>query len=67
MYILDQLLLDFGDEFDKTGKRAARGEDGKTSYVPADMTYQKWKEKYVVEARPAFASDSSGASSIILC
>lgn len=40
---------DFGDEFDKTGKRAARGEDGKTSYVPADMTYQKWKEKYVVE------------------
>lgn len=37
----------FGDEFDKAGKRAARDGDGKTCYVPADMTYQEWKEKYV--------------------
>ena len=28
-------------------ERIARGEDGKTYKVPADMTYEKWKEKYV--------------------
>lgn len=32
---------------DITGKRAARGKDGKTYYVPADMTYQQWEKKYV--------------------
>lgn len=34
----------FDDEF-AGGERAARGEDGKTYYVPADMTYKEWKEK----------------------
>lgn len=33
----------FGDEFDRVGERAARGEDGKTYYVPADMTYEEWR------------------------
>lgn len=33
----------FDDEF-AGGERAARGEDGKTYYVPADMTYKEWKE-----------------------
>lgn len=38
----------FGDEFDSIGERAARDEeDGKTYYVPADMTYKEWKQKYV--------------------
>ena len=32
---------------DITGERAARGKDGKTYYVPADMTYQQWEKKYV--------------------
>lgn len=32
---------------DITGKRAARGKNEKTYYVPDDMTYQQWKEKYV--------------------
>ena len=32
------------DEFDLgAGERAARGEDGRTYYVPADMTYAEWK------------------------
>lgn len=37
----------FGDEFDSVGKRAARGEDGKIYYVPADMTYGDWKKSFV--------------------
>lgn len=37
----------FDDEFDKVGERAARGEDGKTYYVPADMTYKDWKKSFV--------------------
>ena len=37
----------FNDEFSEGGKRAARGEAGRTYYVPADMTYPEWKEKYV--------------------
>ena len=37
----------FDDDFDVGGERAARDEDGKTYYVPADMTYKKWHEKFV--------------------
>ena len=37
----------FGDEFDNIGERAARGEDGKTYYVPADMTYKEWQQAFV--------------------
>lgn len=32
---------------DDEGYRAARGEDGKTYYVPSNMTYGEWKEKFV--------------------
>lgn len=39
----------FDDEFTEGDMRVARGEDGKTYYVPADMKYQEWKEKYVHE------------------
>ena len=28
-------------------ERAARGSDGKTYYVPADITYEQWKNKYI--------------------
>ena len=34
----------FDDEFARGG-RAARGEDGKTYYVPDDMTYKEWKNQ----------------------
>ena len=38
----------FEDNF--TGERAARDEDGKTYYVPDNMTYKDWKKKYVKDA-----------------
>ena len=37
----------FNDEFTQGEERAAKDEDGKTYYVPADMTYKEWREKYV--------------------
>lgn len=37
----------FNDEFTEGDLRAARGEDGKTYYVPADMTYEEWKNAFV--------------------
>ena len=36
----------FDDEF-SLGERAARDEDGKTYYVPSDMTYKDWKKSMV--------------------
>lgn len=36
----------FDDEFDSVGERAARGEDGKTYYVPGNMTYEEWKKSF---------------------
>lgn len=37
----------FNDEWGRSGERAARGEDGKTYYVPADMTYPEWEKAMV--------------------
>lgn len=38
----------FDDEFSAVEQRAARDpETGKTVYVPADMKYQEWEERYV--------------------
>ena len=37
----------FEEDFGQVGKRAARGEDGKTYYVSADMTYKEWKKSFV--------------------
>lgn len=37
----------FDDDFDDIGERAARGEDGKTYYVPANMTYHQWEKGFV--------------------
>jgi len=36
----------FADMVD-IGERAARGKDGKTYYVPADMTYPEWEKAFV--------------------
>ena len=41
----------FDDDFGVQGERAARGSDGKTYMVPADMTYKEWKNKFV-KSRP---------------
>lgn len=38
----------FEDEFTAGNERAARGSDGKTNYVPADMKYPEWKKQFVV-------------------
>lgn len=40
----------FADDFGVVGERAARGADGKTYYVPADMTYEQWSKKFVKSA-----------------
>lgn len=37
----------FNDEFTGGDRRVARGEDGKTYNVPADMSYQEWKRYFV--------------------
>lgn len=38
----------FDDDFGQIGERAARNaETGKTYYVPDNMTYKEWKEKFV--------------------
>lgn len=37
----------FEDDFTKDETRAARDENGNTYYVPADMKYEEWYEKYV--------------------
>lgn len=37
----------FADDFGEIGERAARGEDGKTYYIPADMTYGEWEKTFV--------------------
>lgn len=36
----------FDDEWE-TGERVARGEDGKTYYVPESMKYDEWKKSFV--------------------
>ncbi len=36
----------FPDDVD-TGERVARGKDGKVGYVPQNMTYKEWYNKYV--------------------
>ncbi len=37
----------FDDEFELGSERAARGKDGNTYYVPADMKYSDWKKTFV--------------------
>lgn len=37
----------FNDEFTQGEMRAARDENGKTYYVPADMNYEEWKKEHV--------------------
>ena len=32
--------------------RAAKNEDGKTYYVPADMTYREWEKQFIVQKPP---------------
>lgn len=52
----------FDDEFTAEDQRAARGGDGKTHYVPADMKYREWEKKFVgreAEESPRKATNGS--------
>lgn len=40
------ILYDF---FDTGSMRTAKNEDGKTYYVPADMTYREWEKQFIVQ------------------
>lgn len=40
---------EYSDLFDNGSMRAARNGDGKTYYVPADMTYRDWEKKSIVQ------------------
>ena len=37
----------FDDDFDAVGERVARGTDGKTYYIPANMKYKDWEKAFV--------------------
>lgn len=52
----------FDDDLMEGGERAARGEDGKTYYVPADMTYKEW-ERTFLEDNDIKQEDSIGMDS----
>lgn len=57
----------FKDNFGEVGERAARGEDGKTYYVPADMSYEEWEKTFVEGGDKSrfTAIDKSSKSGII--
>lgn len=52
------------DEFDKIGERAARDKDGKTYYIPGDMTYKEWKESLIDDDNKSGLQDASGSAII---
>lgn len=48
----------FDDDFGSVGERAARGADGKTYFVPANMTYKEWEKSFLT------GDDKSGLQEI---
>lgn len=48
----------FNDEW-SAGKRSARDENGKTYYVPSDMTYPEWKNKYVIKSNKSVVRENN--------
>ena len=44
------------------GKRAARGKDGKTYYVPDNMAYKEWKKRFVEGDKSGF--DKTGKDNV---
>ena len=49
----------FDDDFGSVGERAAKDENGKTFYVPADMTYKEWKNAYVDQKKNIEKSENT--------
>lgn len=57
----------FPDDVD-TGERAARGKDGKVGYVPQNMTYKEWYNKYIeqkFEESGIIELDNNSSNSVI--
>ena len=54
----------FDDEFTEKDIRSARNEEGEVYHVPADMKYEEWKKKYVVEnsAKSGIIKDNKNTS-----
>lgn len=53
---------------DITGERAARGKDGKVKYIPQNMTYKEWYDKYVeqkFEESGIIELDNNSSNSVI--
>ena len=58
----------FPDDVEDTGERAARGKDGKVGYVPQNMTYKEWYNKYVeqkFEESGIIELDNNSSNSVI--
>ncbi|MEY8321993.1 minor capsid protein [Lachnospiraceae bacterium 46-61] len=49
----------FNDEFTQQQERSARDKDGKTYYVPANMTYKEWYNEYVKDTQKVIAKDNT--------
>ena len=61
VYCRSTTVPHFDEDFGQAGERAARGEDGKTYYVPADMTYEEWKKTFVDGGKkPVAQTDVNG-------
>lgn len=54
VYCRSTTVPHFKENFD-AGERAARGADGKTYYVPDDVTYSEWKKAFVDGDKSGFA------------
>lgn len=55
----------FDDEFTVGEERVARNEEGKTYNVPANMTYEEWKQSFVEDGRKKVV-ENTGKSDIII-
>lgn len=49
----------FDDKFTQQQERSARDENGRTYYVPANMTYKEWYNKYVKDNQKVSAKDNT--------
>ncbi len=53
------------DDHKRGGTRIARTAKGKNYYVPADMTYPEWEEKYVVKAQELPKNPHAGKAVLV--
>lgn len=56
---------ELSEELVETMTRSARGEDGKTMQVPASMTYDQWRARYVRRVRNPFRNPFDAVKTLI--